>query len=177
MICFWSHDIFSLSLVILFIYIPNVIPFPVSPPQISYSIPTPPASIRVLPYPLTHCSLTTLAFPYTGASSLQRTKSLPSHCLCVDCLSLLLLLFSLHYGRLSQQPALNPPMTYPVVLLASEASSDISTSRVYKSHIHSSFVLLSARIIGCIVTECLHELLWKDIKWLIWSLSNFTYLG
>jgi hypothetical protein len=28
--------------------------------------------------PLTHC-LTTLAFPYSGSSSLHRTKSLPSH--------------------------------------------------------------------------------------------------
>ena len=36
-------------------------------------------SMRVLLHPLTHSCLTTLASPYAGASSLHRTKGLPSH--------------------------------------------------------------------------------------------------
>ena len=51
--------------------------FLVSSPQTL--IPSPSASMRVLPYPLTHSHLTALAFPYTGALSLHRTKGLPSH--------------------------------------------------------------------------------------------------
>ena len=46
-----------------------LIPFQVSlckPPILS---PPPPASMRVLPYPLTHSYLTALAFPNTGATS------------------------------------------------------------------------------------------------------------
>lgn len=43
--------------------------FPVSPLQIPNFVP---------PYP-NHSCLTTLAFLYTGASSLHRTKGLPSH--------------------------------------------------------------------------------------------------
>ena len=46
--------------------------FLVSSPQTL--IPSPSASMRVLPYPPTHSHLTALAFPYTGASSLHRTK-------------------------------------------------------------------------------------------------------
>ena len=38
-----------------------------------------PASMRVLPHPATHSCLTNLAFLYTGASSLHRTKSLSYH--------------------------------------------------------------------------------------------------
>ena len=38
------------------------------------------ASMRVLLLPLTHSCLIPLASPYTGASSLHRTKDLPSHC-------------------------------------------------------------------------------------------------
>ena len=53
--------------------------FPVSPLQIPYSIPPYPASMRVLSHPLTHSCPTALAFLYTGASSLHRTKGLPSH--------------------------------------------------------------------------------------------------
>ena len=37
------------------------------------------ASMRVLLHPLTHSCLTALASPYAGASSLHRTKGLPSH--------------------------------------------------------------------------------------------------
>ena len=54
-------------------------PFLVSPLQTPNSIPPYPASMRVLPHPPTHSCLTALAFLYTGASSLHRTKGLPSH--------------------------------------------------------------------------------------------------
>ena len=47
--------------------------------QIPCPITPPPASMRVLPHPPTHSLLTDLAFPYTGASSLHRTKDLSSH--------------------------------------------------------------------------------------------------
>ena len=53
-------------------------PFPVSPPQFPHPIPLPFASMRVLLHPLTHTCLTTPASPYMGASSLHRTKGLPS---------------------------------------------------------------------------------------------------
>ena len=52
-------------------------PFPVSPPEPLYSIPLPPASMRVLPYPPSHSCLCTLAFPYTGALSFDRTRAFP----------------------------------------------------------------------------------------------------
>jgi hypothetical protein len=45
---------------------------PLSPPLLN-------ASMRVLPHPPTHSSFTDLAFPYTAASNLHRTKGLPSH--------------------------------------------------------------------------------------------------
>ena len=54
-------------------------PFPVSPPETPYPILPPPASMRVLPHPPTHFCLPILAFPYTGALSLHRTKGLSSH--------------------------------------------------------------------------------------------------
>ena len=54
-------------------------PFPVSPPEIPELLLPAPASMRVLPNPLTHSCLTVLASPYTGASSLHRAKDLPSH--------------------------------------------------------------------------------------------------
>ena len=47
-------------------------PFPVSPLE-------PPIPSPTTPIPLTHSHLTTLAFPYTGVSSLHRTKGLSSH--------------------------------------------------------------------------------------------------
>ena len=51
-------------------------PSPVSPLETPYSkLPTS-ASMRVLP---PHSHLATLAFPYTGASSLHRTKGLSFH--------------------------------------------------------------------------------------------------
>ena len=53
-------------------------PFPVSPLQTPYSTP-PPASMKMLPYPPTHLCITALAFPYAGASSLYRTKGVPSY--------------------------------------------------------------------------------------------------
>lgn len=54
-------------------------PFPVSPLETPYPIPLPPASMWVLPYPPTHSCLPALAFPYTRALSLHRTKGLSSH--------------------------------------------------------------------------------------------------
>ena len=54
-------------------------PFLTSPPQCPYPIPPILASKRVHPHPNTHSYLTTLAFPYTGTSSLLRTQGLFSH--------------------------------------------------------------------------------------------------
>jgi hypothetical protein len=71
---------FLLLLDIVFIYISNIIPFPSSHPlENSYPILPPPASMRVFPHPPTYSLLPTLAFLYTGASSLHRTKSLSSY--------------------------------------------------------------------------------------------------
>lgn len=53
--------------------------FPVSPLHTPYPVPPLPVSMTVLPYPCTHSRLATLSFPYSEASSLHRTKSLPSH--------------------------------------------------------------------------------------------------
>jgi hypothetical protein len=63
---------------IFFIYISNV-PFPGYPPTARLPISSPPlpASMRV--FPPTHSCLLALEFPYTGVSSLHRTKSLSSH--------------------------------------------------------------------------------------------------
>ena len=54
-------------------------PFLVSPPEAPYTIRPPPSSLRVFPHTATHSYFPTLAFPYTGAWSLPRTKSLFSH--------------------------------------------------------------------------------------------------
>ena len=53
-------------------------PFLVSPPQSLHLIPSS-ASMKVLPLPTLHSHLTTQIFPFPGASSLHRIKSLPSH--------------------------------------------------------------------------------------------------
>ena len=53
--------------------------FLVSSPEPAYSIALLSDSMGVSPHPLTHSHLTILAFPYTGASSLHRTKGLSSH--------------------------------------------------------------------------------------------------
>jgi hypothetical protein len=54
-------------------------PFPVSPLENPYPFLPPPASLRVLTHPPTHSHLTALAFPYTGESSLHRTKGFSSN--------------------------------------------------------------------------------------------------
>lgn len=54
-------------------------PFPVSPLETPYPIFPPHSSMRVLTHPPTHSCLPTLAFPYTGAWRLHRTKDLSSH--------------------------------------------------------------------------------------------------
>ena len=64
-------------------------PFPVSPLQTPYPIPPYPASMRVLPHPPTHSCLTSLAFLYTEASNLHRTKGLPSNWCQIRALKLL----------------------------------------------------------------------------------------
>jgi hypothetical protein len=64
---------------ILFIYISNVILFPIFLFTNPYSISLLPASMRVLPNPPTHSHLTTLAFPYIGTSNLHKTKGLSYH--------------------------------------------------------------------------------------------------
>jgi hypothetical protein len=59
--------------IILFIYISNVIPFPCLLSKTPYPVPPPPS------YQPTHSHFLVLAFPYTGASSLLRTKDLSYH--------------------------------------------------------------------------------------------------
>ena len=54
-----------------------VSPFSVSPSQTHYATPTP-CFYEDIPPPI-HSHLSTLAFLYTAASSLHRTKDLPSH--------------------------------------------------------------------------------------------------
>ena len=80
-----SHDSLKLQssnfffkLAILFIYISNVIVFPGFSSRNPLSHPLT-ASMRVLLNPPTHSHITALAFSYTGASSLPRTKDLSSY--------------------------------------------------------------------------------------------------
>ena len=54
-------------------------PFQVSPSETPYPIPSPLASMRVLPHPPTHFHLLSLAFPYTVALNTLRPKGLSSH--------------------------------------------------------------------------------------------------
>ena len=54
-------------------------PFLVFPLQTPFPILPSPTSMRMFLHLLTHFHLTTLAFPYTEASSLHRTKDLSSH--------------------------------------------------------------------------------------------------
>ena len=54
-------------------------PFLASPLEPPFSIPHPPASMRMLPLPPTHSHLTTLAFHYTGELSLHKIKSFSSY--------------------------------------------------------------------------------------------------
>ena len=63
---------------ILFIYISNVIPFPGFPSGSSLFPPSSPCFYEGAPPP-THSLLPTLAFPYSGALSLHRSKGLSSH--------------------------------------------------------------------------------------------------
>ena len=52
-------------------------PFPIPPPQTPYSTLLPFAAKSVLPHPPTHSYLTPLASPFSGVSSLHRTKHIP----------------------------------------------------------------------------------------------------
>jgi hypothetical protein len=76
---FPMHSFTFLLLIILFIYIQVLSLFWVSPLQTPTSIPVPFACKRVLTHPLTNSCLTTVAYPFSGASSLHGTKHLPSH--------------------------------------------------------------------------------------------------
>jgi hypothetical protein len=66
----------SFLLVILFIYNSNVIPLPSFPSE--NPLPPPHCFYEDAPPP-THSRLIALAFPYTRAQSLHRTKDLSSH--------------------------------------------------------------------------------------------------
>ena len=64
---------------VFFIYISNVTPFPVSPPETPYPILPSLASMQVFPHPPTHSFLPALSFPYTGVLGLHWTKDYSSH--------------------------------------------------------------------------------------------------
>jgi F0F1-type ATP synthase membrane subunit a len=66
-------------LVILFIYISNVILLPSFPSANPYPFPPPPYFCGVLTYPIPTSTSLQLYFPYAEASSLHRTKVLPSN--------------------------------------------------------------------------------------------------
>jgi hypothetical protein len=59
-------------LIVLFIYIPNVAPFLVFPPQVLFPFTLSFASEMVFPHPPTYFHLTLLAFPFYGASIFYR---------------------------------------------------------------------------------------------------------
>ena len=70
---------FSNSFFIGFLYLHfKCYPFSQSPPQ-TLSHPHLPASMRMFPHPPTQSHLPALAFPFSRASSLHRTKGLSSH--------------------------------------------------------------------------------------------------
>ena len=64
---------------ILCIYISNISPFLSFPSRNFLSHPPFPASMRVLSHLPTHSCLPVFTFPYSGASSLHRTKDFFSH--------------------------------------------------------------------------------------------------
>jgi hypothetical protein len=81
---FFSHKngVYLILLDILYIYISNIIPFPGLPSANPLSHSPLPCFYEGSPPPTAqpmHFYLTALAFLYTGASSLHRTKGLPSH--------------------------------------------------------------------------------------------------
>ena len=69
----WPFNFFN-CLFYLFPF--QMLSFPSAAP---YPIPLAPASMRVLAHPPSHSCFTALESPYAGASSLRRTKGLPSH--------------------------------------------------------------------------------------------------
>jgi hypothetical protein len=79
LVCVNTHTFFPILLDIFFFQFQML--SPLLPPHTLYSVPSPPASMRVFCYEPTHPCLTTLAFCYTGASSLERTKDLSTHSL------------------------------------------------------------------------------------------------
>jgi hypothetical protein len=55
--------------------------FPISPPQVPYSLPHP-VSMRVLPHSPTHSCLNDLVFPYPGSIIIElRVEELPKNVL------------------------------------------------------------------------------------------------
>jgi hypothetical protein len=89
----YFFDLFLYFFIILLIYISNVVPvpnlssenpptpshIPISPLQTLHPISIPSVFKSVLPYPTTHSYFIPLAFLLAGATSLYRTKYLPSH--------------------------------------------------------------------------------------------------
>ena len=53
--------------------------FPISPLKTPFLFPLAPVSMGVIPHSPTHSRIPALAFPYTQAWNLHRTKGLPSH--------------------------------------------------------------------------------------------------
>jgi hypothetical protein len=79
-----AHEVFYFIFSIIpFTYNSNHIPLPGYPsinPHPTYPLSSLPfGSVRVLPHSSTLSHLTTPISPYSGASNLHRTKSLPSH--------------------------------------------------------------------------------------------------
>jgi hypothetical protein len=66
---YWIFSLFTFQMLSPFLVLPG------------NSLPTsaPPASMRLFPHPYPHSCLPSLAFPYPGALSLHKTKSLSSH--------------------------------------------------------------------------------------------------
>jgi hypothetical protein len=65
--------------IILFIYISSVVPLPSTPYINTYLVPLPFTFKKVLTHPLTHSDLISLAFHFSGASNLHKTKCIPSY--------------------------------------------------------------------------------------------------
>ena len=81
---FWSSCVLFIFWIVLldifFIYIPNIIPFPVIPSEtLPYPFPSSPCYDEGAHHTPTDSHLPPISSPYTGASSLYRTKGLSSH--------------------------------------------------------------------------------------------------
>jgi hypothetical protein len=78
--CYAENTFFLSSFLIFSLFTFQMLfPYLVSPLEIPCLILPLSTYVRVLPHPPTHSRLPTMAFPYTVASSLHRTKDLSSH--------------------------------------------------------------------------------------------------